>query len=90
MKQREMFFMEFSCFFYDPMDVGNLISDSSGFSKLLVVFNCLLSYPHTVFLTLRPLTVKNHLLSKKKKEKEGEREGGRKLNLFMSFTFFSV
>ena len=23
----------FSCFFYDPMDVGNLISGSSGFSK---------------------------------------------------------
>ena len=26
-------FMEFSCFFYDPMDVGNLISGSSTFSK---------------------------------------------------------
>ena len=26
-------FLEFSCFFYDPMDVGNLISGSSGFSK---------------------------------------------------------
>ena len=25
--------MEFSCFFYDPMDVGNLISGSSAFSK---------------------------------------------------------
>ena len=25
--------LEFSCFFYDPMDVGNLISDSSAFSK---------------------------------------------------------
>ena len=24
---------EFSCFFYDPMDVGNLISGSSVFSK---------------------------------------------------------
>ena len=24
---------EFSCFFYDPMDVGNSISDSSDFSK---------------------------------------------------------
>ena len=26
-------FLEFSCFFYNPMDVGNLISDSSAFSK---------------------------------------------------------
>ena len=25
--------LEFSCFFYDPADVGNLISGSSGFSK---------------------------------------------------------
>ena len=26
-------FLEFSCFFYDPADVGNLISGSSTFSK---------------------------------------------------------
>ena len=26
-------FLEFSCFFYDLMDVGILISDSSAFSK---------------------------------------------------------
>ena len=26
-------FLEFSCFFYDSMDVGTLISGSSGFSK---------------------------------------------------------
>ena len=26
-------FLKFSCFFYDPMDVGNLISGSSAFSK---------------------------------------------------------
>ena len=25
--------LEFSCFFYDPADVGNLISDPSAFSK---------------------------------------------------------
>ena len=25
-------FLEFSCFFYDPTDVGNLISDSCAFS----------------------------------------------------------
>ena len=27
------FFLELSCFFYDPTDVGNLISGSSAFSK---------------------------------------------------------
>jgi len=26
-------FLKFSCFFYDPFDVGNLISVSSAFSK---------------------------------------------------------
>ena len=26
-------FLEFSCFFYDSVDVGNLISGSSAFSK---------------------------------------------------------
>ena len=26
-------FLEFSCFFYDPTDIDNLISDSSAFSK---------------------------------------------------------
>jgi len=26
-------FLEFSCFFYDPVDVGNLICGSSAFSK---------------------------------------------------------
>ena len=26
-------FLELSCFFYDPEDVGNLISDYSAFSK---------------------------------------------------------
>ena len=26
-------FLELSCFFHDPVDVGNLISDSSAFSK---------------------------------------------------------
>ena len=26
-------FLEFACFFYDPVDVGNLTSGSSAFSK---------------------------------------------------------
>ena len=29
----QMFFGEFPCFFYEPVDVGNLISGSSAFSK---------------------------------------------------------
>ena len=28
-----MFFLELSCFFDDPVDVGNLVSDSSAFLK---------------------------------------------------------
>ena len=29
-------FLEFFCFFYDPVDVGNLISGSSAFSKSIL------------------------------------------------------
>ena len=29
-------FLERSCFFYDPMDVGNLISGSSAFYKFIL------------------------------------------------------
>ena len=29
-------FLELSCFFYDPVDVGNLISGSSAFSKTIL------------------------------------------------------
>ena len=29
-------FLEFSCLFYDPIDVGNLISGSSAFSKSIL------------------------------------------------------
>ena len=29
-------FLEFSCFFYDPTDVDNLISGSSAFSKSIL------------------------------------------------------
>ena len=31
-----MFFLELSCFFHDPADVGNLISGSSALSKTIV------------------------------------------------------
>ena len=29
-------FLEFACFFYDPTDVGSLISGSSAFSKSIL------------------------------------------------------
>ena len=32
----DLFFLELSCFFYDPTDVGNLTSDSSVFSKSIL------------------------------------------------------
>ena len=42
-------FLEFSCFFYDPMDVGNLISGSSAFSK-----TSLNIWKFTVHIPLKP------------------------------------
>ena len=41
--------LELSCFFYDPMDVSNLISDSSAFSKYN--FNI---WKFTVHVLLKP------------------------------------
>ena len=32
-KAEVVVFLELSCFFYDPVDVGNLISGSSAFSE---------------------------------------------------------
>ena len=42
-------FLELSCFFDDPTDVGNLISDSSAFSK-----SSLNMWKFTVHLLLKP------------------------------------
>ena len=42
-------FLEFSCFFNDPMDVGNLISGSSAFSK-----SSLNIWKFTVHILLNP------------------------------------
>ena len=42
-------FLELSCFFYDPMDVGNLIFDSSAFSK-----TSLNIWKFTVHVLLKP------------------------------------
>src|SRR5574337_584652 len=42
-------FLEFSCFFHDPVDVGNLISGSSAFSK-----TSLNIWKFTVHILLKP------------------------------------
>ena len=42
-------FLELSCFFHDPADVGNLISGSSAFSK-----TSLNIWKFTVHLSLKP------------------------------------
>ena len=42
-------FLEFSCFFSDPMDVGNLISGSSAFSKSILNI-----WKFTVHILLKP------------------------------------
>ena len=42
-------FLEFSCFFYDSTDVGNLISGSSAFSK-----SSLNIWKFTVHVLLKP------------------------------------
>ena len=44
-----MFFLEFSCFFYDSIDVGNLISGCSAFSK-----SNLYAWKFTVHVQLKP------------------------------------
>ena len=35
-KPGNVFFLELSCFFYDPVDIGNLISGSSAFYKSIL------------------------------------------------------
>ena len=42
-------FLEVSCFFYDPIDVGNLISGSSAFSK-----SSLYIWKFSVYTLLKP------------------------------------
>ena len=43
-------FPEFSCFFYDPADVGNLIFGSSAFSKSSLYF-----WTSSVHILLKPI-----------------------------------
>ena len=46
-------FLEFPCFFYDPVDIGNLISRSSAFSKSnLDIWKFLVHILKKVFLNL--------------------------------------
>ena len=47
--EAEVVFLEFSCFFYDPTDVDNLVSDSSAFSK-----SSLNIYKFSVHILLKP------------------------------------
>ena len=55
-------FLELSCFFDDPADVGNLVSGSSAFSK-----PSLNIWKFTVHILLRPV-LENFELSHKKNE----------------------
>ena len=48
-KAEEDVFLEFSCFFFDPTDVDNLISGSSAFSK-----SSLYIWEFTVHILLKP------------------------------------
>ena len=49
-KAEVVVFLELSCFFDDPTDVGNLISDSSAFSK-----TSLNIWTFTVHILLKPV-----------------------------------
>ena len=61
-------FLDLSCFFDDPVDVGNLISGSSAFSKTslniiyLVVCSLFLFHTLTFLLALRFLQGHTHVL----------------------------
>ena len=61
----DVFFLELSCFFNDPTDIGNLISGSSAFSK-----SSLNIWKFTVYVLLKPglgnfdsLVAANHLVN---------------------------
>ena len=58
-KAQEDVFLELSCFFDDPVDVGNLISGSSAFSK-----TSLNIWKFTVHLLLKPGLRSSHCRAK--------------------------
>ena len=74
-KAEVVFFLEFYCFFYDPADVGNLISGSSAFSKtslniLKFMVHVLLNPACRILsITLLALYQKNSLISLRLKKK---------------------
>ena len=51
-------FLELSCFFDDPVDVGNLISGSSAFSK-----TSLNIWKFTVHILLKPVLKNSHKMA---------------------------
>ena len=59
-------FLEFPCFFYDPMDVGNLTFSSSAFSKSSVYLWKLL-----IHILLKPSLKEFEQSGEKLKDREG-------------------
>ena len=57
---RSGFFLELSCFFYDPPDIGNLVSGSSAFSKCRVYIS---KFSDQVLLKLRLKDFEHYLAS---------------------------
>ena len=58
-------FLELSCFFYDPADVGNLISGSSAFSK-----SSLIIWKFMVHVLLKPGLENFTSVTRRKKERK--------------------
>ena len=50
-------FLELSCFFYDPADIGNLISGSSAFSK-----TSLNNWKFMVHMSIKKVSHENHFI----------------------------
>ena len=72
-------FLESSCFFYDPKDVGNLISGSSAFPKSTLNTK---KFSHQAFHTKKYLIMSNNTLNtgKEAKLKQKIQEDIKRLN----------
>ena len=53
-------FLEHSCFFYDSMDVGNLISGSSAFSKSSFRLDRIFKVSHTIHSYTNMVTIQRN------------------------------